>query len=99
MADPEIDHGFVEDSQGRTDILRSPFFDIRLGYDQSAEDYVGRILYRLSLSIEEQIRPGRWQIIGHPSTSPPPAISLANKALRITCLTVASLGLLITLLR
>ncbi|KAL0909598.1 hypothetical protein M5K25_020482 [Dendrobium thyrsiflorum] len=84
---------------GCTDILNSPFFDIRWGYDQSAEEYVDRILYRLSLSIEEHIRLGRWQIIGRPTSSPPSATSPANKILRATCLMVASLGLLITLLR
>ncbi|KAL0922105.1 hypothetical protein M5K25_006067 [Dendrobium thyrsiflorum] len=68
MADPEIDQGFVEDAQGQTDILRSPFFDIRWGYDQSVEDYIDRILYQLTLSIKEHIRPDRWQIVGRPPT-------------------------------
>ncbi|KAL0923530.1 hypothetical protein M5K25_007590 [Dendrobium thyrsiflorum] len=29
MADPDVEHGFDYDEQGRTDILRSPFFDSR----------------------------------------------------------------------
>ncbi|KAL0924847.1 hypothetical protein M5K25_005705 [Dendrobium thyrsiflorum] len=31
MADPDVDHGFVYDDQGRTDILGSPFFDVHFG--------------------------------------------------------------------
>ncbi|KAL0908171.1 hypothetical protein M5K25_022645 [Dendrobium thyrsiflorum] len=79
MADPEVDHGFVEDSQGRTDILRSPFFNLRLDHDQSMEDYVDRILYQLTLSIEEHIRLGCWQIVGRPPTPPMPATSPTTK--------------------
>ncbi|PKU64537.1 hypothetical protein MA16_Dca022701 [Dendrobium catenatum] len=72
MADPEVDHGFVFDDQGRTDILGSPFFDVFLGNDKTVEGYIDRILYQLTLSIEEHLPPGRWIIIGHP---PPPPLS------------------------
>ncbi|KAL0903660.1 hypothetical protein M5K25_028053 [Dendrobium thyrsiflorum] len=79
MADSEVDHGFVEDSQGRTDILRLPFFDLRLDHDQSVEDYVDRILYQLTLLIEEHIHSGRWQIVGRPPTPPTSATSPTTK--------------------
>ncbi|KAL0914625.1 hypothetical protein M5K25_014988 [Dendrobium thyrsiflorum] len=72
MADPEVDHGFIFDNQGRTDILRSPFFDVFFSHDETANDYIDRILYQLSLSIEEHIRPGRWIIVGHPPLPHPP---------------------------
>ncbi|KAL0924950.1 hypothetical protein M5K25_005811 [Dendrobium thyrsiflorum] len=92
MADPEVDHEFVEDAQGRTDIFWSPFFDLRLDHDQSAEEYVDHILYQLTLSIEEHIRPGRWQIIGHPPTSPTLANSPTTNIRGFHLLLVASLG-------
>ncbi|KAL0904810.1 hypothetical protein M5K25_026964 [Dendrobium thyrsiflorum] len=98
MADPEVDAGFVFDEQGRTDILGSPFFDIYFRFDETIDDYVDHILYQLSLSLEEHIRPGHWIINSQPPP-PPPATSPADKVLRATCLTVASLGLLLTLLR
>ncbi|KAL0917798.1 hypothetical protein M5K25_012889 [Dendrobium thyrsiflorum] len=50
MGDPEIDSGFVFDDEGRTDILGSPFFDVFFGNDETADDYLDRILYRLSLA-------------------------------------------------
>ncbi|KAL0909278.1 hypothetical protein M5K25_020130 [Dendrobium thyrsiflorum] len=66
MGDPEIDSGFVFDEEGRTDILSSPFFDVFFGSDETAADYFDRILYQLSCSLEEHIRPGRWIINGRP---------------------------------
>ncbi|KAL0911368.1 hypothetical protein M5K25_019504 [Dendrobium thyrsiflorum] len=60
MGDPDVDHGFVFDDQGRMGILASPFFDVHFGNDETADDYVDRILYQLTLAIEAQIPPGRW---------------------------------------
>ncbi|KAL0927229.1 hypothetical protein M5K25_001391 [Dendrobium thyrsiflorum] len=88
MADPEVDHGFVYDNQGRTDILESPFFDLNLDMDDSVEDYVDRILFTLAPSIEEHISVGHWVIIGHPSNPPSPATSPTNYTLGVTCLLV-----------
>ncbi|KAL0904811.1 hypothetical protein M5K25_026965 [Dendrobium thyrsiflorum] len=99
MADPEVDAGFVFDEQGRTNILGSPFFDIYFGFDETIDDYVDRILYQLSLSLEEHIRPGHWIINSQSPPPPPPATFPADKVLRATYLTVASLGLLLTHLR
>ncbi|KAL0922106.1 hypothetical protein M5K25_006068 [Dendrobium thyrsiflorum] len=84
MGDLEVDVGFVFDEQGRTDILGSPFFDVFFGFDETAADYIDRILYQLSLSLEERIRPGRWVINRQP---PPPATSPTDTILRATCLT------------
>ncbi|KAL0916618.1 hypothetical protein M5K25_014145 [Dendrobium thyrsiflorum] len=99
MGDPDIDHGFVFDDQGRTDILASPFFDLHFGNDEMADDYVDRILYQLTLSIEELILPGRWYIVNNPSSSPNLAISPATTTLRTACLLMASLSLLATFFR
>ncbi|KAL0913132.1 hypothetical protein M5K25_016566 [Dendrobium thyrsiflorum] len=56
MGDPRLDAGFVFDEQGRTDILGSPFFDVHFEFDET-DDYVDRILYQLSLSLEAHNRP------------------------------------------
>ncbi|KAL0905917.1 hypothetical protein M5K25_024367 [Dendrobium thyrsiflorum] len=65
MADPDVDHGFVFDEQGRTDVLRSPFFDVHFSHDDvTADDYLDQILYQLTRSIEEHIRPSQWVILG-----------------------------------
>ncbi|KAL0916591.1 hypothetical protein M5K25_014118 [Dendrobium thyrsiflorum] len=73
MADPEVDYGFLFDDQGMTDILRSPFFDMYFSFDKTANDYIDRILYQLSLAIEEHIRPGHWVIINRHPPPPTPA--------------------------
>ncbi|KAL0920053.1 hypothetical protein M5K25_009160 [Dendrobium thyrsiflorum] len=102
MGDPEIDSGFFFDEEGRTDIFNSPFFDVFFGFEETADDYLDQILYQLSLSLEEHIRPGRWVINNRPPPPPPPpppASSPADTILCATCLTVASLSLLLTLLR
>ncbi|KAL0909597.1 hypothetical protein M5K25_020481 [Dendrobium thyrsiflorum] len=75
MADPDIDHGFVYDDQGMTNILGSPFFDVHFGTDETVDGYIDRILYQLSLSIEEHISPGHWYVVNHPPT--PPNLALA----------------------
>ncbi|KAL0905429.1 hypothetical protein M5K25_023849 [Dendrobium thyrsiflorum] len=94
MGDPEIDSGFVFDEEGRTDILNSPFFDVFFGVDKIVDDYLDRILYQLSLSLEQHIKPGHWFIRSRPPPPPPiPAPSPADTILHATCLTVASLSL------
>ncbi|KAL0904211.1 hypothetical protein M5K25_026290 [Dendrobium thyrsiflorum] len=45
----------------------------------TANDYVDRIIYQLTLSIEEHIRPGRWIIVGRPPTPHPPATTPPTK--------------------
>ncbi|KAL0915876.1 hypothetical protein M5K25_013340 [Dendrobium thyrsiflorum] len=92
MGDPDVDHGFVFDDQGRTDVIASPFFDVHFGNDETADDYIDRILYQLTLAIEAQIPPGRWYIIGRPSSSPNSATSPATTTLWTTCLLAASLS-------
>ncbi|KAL0927993.1 hypothetical protein M5K25_002223 [Dendrobium thyrsiflorum] len=82
MGDPEIDSGFVFDDEGRTDVLNSPFFDVFFGSDETADDYLDRILYRLSLSLEEHIRPGRWILNGQSPPPPLPATSPVDTILR-----------------
>ncbi|KAL0920381.1 hypothetical protein M5K25_009512 [Dendrobium thyrsiflorum] len=79
--DPYVDHGFVFDDQGRTDILASPFFNVHFGNDETADDYVDRILYQLTLSLEEHIPPGRWYIVNNPSSSPNSTTSPATTIL------------------
>ncbi|KAL0909103.1 hypothetical protein M5K25_023632 [Dendrobium thyrsiflorum] len=54
MADPDLDHGFIYDDEGRVDIIRSPFFDVQFSEeDVTVEDYIDRIQYQLTLAIEE----------------------------------------------
>ncbi|KAL0918541.1 hypothetical protein M5K25_010555 [Dendrobium thyrsiflorum] len=74
MADPDTDHGFLYDEQGRVDILNSPFFDVRFSIeDTSADEYLDRILYQLTLAVKEHIRPERWEIISRHPLPPTPA--------------------------
>ncbi|KAL0927221.1 hypothetical protein M5K25_001383 [Dendrobium thyrsiflorum] len=91
MADPEHDHGFVYDAQGRVDLLRSPFFDVNLAVDDTVDNYVDRILFTLVPSVEEHLPSGNWRIIGRPPTSSLPATSPTNNTVGISCLLVASL--------
>ncbi|KAL0920096.1 hypothetical protein M5K25_009205 [Dendrobium thyrsiflorum] len=99
MGDPDVDHGFLYDDQRRVDILGSPFFDVEFENDCTADEYVDRIIYQLSLAIEDRIPPGRWYIVSAPPTSPDPATSPAATTIRATCLLVASLSLLTIFLR
>ncbi|KAL0919046.1 hypothetical protein M5K25_011114 [Dendrobium thyrsiflorum] len=99
MGDPDIDHGFVFDDQGRTDVLESLFFDVHFGNDEMADDYVDRILYQLTLAIEDQIPQDCWYIINAPPNSPNPTTYPATTTLRAACLLVASLSLLATFFR
>ncbi|KAL0921544.1 hypothetical protein M5K25_008627 [Dendrobium thyrsiflorum] len=70
MGDPDVDHEFLYDEQGRVDILQSPFFDVTFGSDRTNDEYVDRIIYQLTLAIEDRIPQGRWYLIGRPSTPP-----------------------------
>ncbi|KAL0907277.1 hypothetical protein M5K25_021677 [Dendrobium thyrsiflorum] len=92
MGDPDLDSGFVYDEEGRTDVLNSPFFDVFFGADDTADEYLDRIIYRLSLALEEHITPGRWVIAGHPPPPPAPANSPFPKILRTTALGVIERG-------
>ncbi|KAL0911330.1 hypothetical protein M5K25_019463 [Dendrobium thyrsiflorum] len=91
MGDPEVDSGFVFDEEGRTDILGSLFFDVFFGADETVDDYLDRILYQLSLSLEEHIRPGRWIIIGHRPPPPTPTTFPSSRILSASFLIIISL--------
>ncbi|KAL0928276.1 hypothetical protein M5K25_000148 [Dendrobium thyrsiflorum] len=70
MEDPDVDHEFLYDEQGRVDILQSPFFNVTFGSDRTVDEYVDRIIYQLTFAIEDRIPQGRWYLIGRPSTPP-----------------------------
>ncbi|PKU76989.1 hypothetical protein MA16_Dca001595 [Dendrobium catenatum] len=72
------------------DILGSPFFDVYFGNNETDEGYIDRILYQLTLSIEEHIRPGRWVIVSHLQLPPPSAISPSTKVFGTIFLVVVS---------
>ncbi|KAL0907256.1 hypothetical protein M5K25_025814 [Dendrobium thyrsiflorum] len=91
MVDHDVDHGFVFDQQGRTDILRSPFFDDYFSQDDvTADDYLDRILYQLTLAVEERIRPSRWVIIGRRPPPPSPTTFPSTTFLGLPFLVVVS---------
>ncbi|KAL0926217.1 hypothetical protein M5K25_002429 [Dendrobium thyrsiflorum] len=91
MADPDVDHGFVFDEQGRTDVLRSPFFYVHFSQDDvTADNYHDRILYQLTLSIEEHIRPSQWVIIGRRPTPPTTVTFPPTKVFGLLFLVVVS---------
>ncbi|KAL0919820.1 hypothetical protein M5K25_011942 [Dendrobium thyrsiflorum] len=92
MGDPYLDAGFEHDEEGRTDILNSPFFDVSFGVDPTADEYLDRILYRLTLALEEHIIPGDWIIIGRPPPHPTPAILPTPRILRVSVLVVMTLA-------
>ncbi|KAL0908707.1 hypothetical protein M5K25_023213 [Dendrobium thyrsiflorum] len=54
MANPDQDHGFIYDHQGRIDVLKSPVFDINLEIDHTVEDYIDRIQFSLRTAIDDQ---------------------------------------------
>ncbi|PKU77894.1 hypothetical protein MA16_Dca023474 [Dendrobium catenatum] len=99
MADPEVDHGFLYDDQGLTNILESPFFDMNLEVDAFMEDYLDHILFMLVPSIKEHIPAGCWILTSHPVDSPPPATSPTNYVVGTICLLVTLLGLFSIFLR
>ncbi|KAL0904515.1 hypothetical protein M5K25_026639 [Dendrobium thyrsiflorum] len=68
----EVDHGFVDDINERTDILRSPFFDPYPGWDLTVDGYINQISHQLARSIEEHLPSGHWTIVGRRPPSPPP---------------------------
>ncbi|KAL0913915.1 hypothetical protein M5K25_017407 [Dendrobium thyrsiflorum] len=92
MGDPYLDAGFEYDEEGRTDILNSSFFDVSFGADPTANEYLDRILYRLTLALEEHIIPGDWIILGHPPPPPTPATFPTPRILRTSVLVVMSLA-------
>ncbi|KAL0907333.1 hypothetical protein M5K25_021734 [Dendrobium thyrsiflorum] len=92
MADPKLDQGFLFDEQGRTDILRSPFFDVHFSYDdETANDYIDQILFQFTQSIEEHIRPGHWEIIDRHPSPPTPATFPPSRILSASFLIAISL--------
>ncbi|KAL0906464.1 hypothetical protein M5K25_024961 [Dendrobium thyrsiflorum] len=99
MKDPDVDHSFIYDDQGRVDILVSPFFDVPFGNNNTADEYVDRILYQLTLVIEEQIPAGRWYLVSRPPTSSDSATTPTTTTRSVFLLLVASLGMAYLLLR
>ncbi|KAL0911796.1 hypothetical protein M5K25_006297 [Dendrobium thyrsiflorum] len=99
MGDPNVDHGFYYDDQGRVDVLHSPFFDVAFGNDATADEYVERILYQLTLAIEEQLPANRWYLVSRRPSSPNPATSPTTSTRGIPLLLVASLLVVSLLLR
>ncbi|KAL0924825.1 hypothetical protein M5K25_005683 [Dendrobium thyrsiflorum] len=99
MGDPDVDHGFLYDDQGRVDILGSLFFDVTFGDDRTADEYVDQIIYQLTLAIEDQIPAGHWYLVSHRPTSPDPTTSPATSTQSLLLLLVASLVVAYILLR
>ncbi|KAL0917234.1 hypothetical protein M5K25_012283 [Dendrobium thyrsiflorum] len=91
MGDPNVDHGFYYDDQGRVDVLHSPFFDVAFENDTTADEYVERILYQLTLAIEDQLPASRWCLVSRRPSPPNPATSPATSTRGIPLLLVASL--------
>ncbi|KAL0916601.1 hypothetical protein M5K25_014128 [Dendrobium thyrsiflorum] len=91
MGDPNVDHGFLFDDQGRVDILGSPFFDVTFGNERTADEYVDRIIYQLTLAIEDQIPAGHWYLVSRRPTSLDPATSPATSTRSFLLRLVASL--------
>ncbi|KAL0905232.1 hypothetical protein M5K25_027422 [Dendrobium thyrsiflorum] len=99
MGDPNMDHGFSYDDQGRVDVLHSPFFDVAFGNDTTADEYVKRVLYQLTLTIEDQLPANRWCLVSRRPSSPNPATSPTTSTRGIPLLLVASLLVASLLLR
>ncbi|KAL0906258.1 hypothetical protein M5K25_024736 [Dendrobium thyrsiflorum] len=91
MADPEHDHGFVYDFQGRVHIHQSSFFNLNLDIDDTVDNYVDRILFTLTSAIEEHEVSGQWRIIGHPLTPFPPANFPLSNTTGVSCFLMALL--------
>ncbi|KAL0918138.1 hypothetical protein M5K25_010129 [Dendrobium thyrsiflorum] len=88
---PKLINQFGKESRKTTDILGSPFFDVFFGADETVDEYLDRILYRLSLALEEHITPGRWIIVGHHPPPPTPAIFPSPRILSPSVLVAMSL--------
>ncbi|KAL0919222.1 hypothetical protein M5K25_011304 [Dendrobium thyrsiflorum] len=99
MGVPNVDHGFLFDDQGRVDILGSPFFDVTFENDNTVDEYADRIIYQLTLAIEEQIPAGRWYLVSCHPTSSDLATSPATSTQGLLLLLVASLVVAYILLR
>ncbi|KAL0911410.1 hypothetical protein M5K25_019549 [Dendrobium thyrsiflorum] len=99
MGDPDVDHGFYYDEQGQVDILNSSFFDVSFGNDPTADEYVERIIYQLTLAIEDQLPAGRWCLVSRRPSSPDLATSPATSTHGLLLLLVASLVVAYLLLR
>ncbi|PKU80362.1 hypothetical protein MA16_Dca005893 [Dendrobium catenatum] len=54
MADLAVDHGLFYDINGDIHVLRSPFFDVGFGFDNTVEEYLDRILPTLVDAIDDQ---------------------------------------------
>ncbi|KAL0906441.1 hypothetical protein M5K25_024936 [Dendrobium thyrsiflorum] len=92
MGDPNVDHSFYYDDQGRVDVLHSPFFDVAFGNDTTADEYVEMILYQLTLVIEDQLPASRWCLASRRQSPPNPATSIRGiPLLLVASLLVASL--------
>ncbi|KAI0493328.1 hypothetical protein KFK09_027605 [Dendrobium nobile] len=59
------------DGSGRTDLLHSPFFDVKMTVDETVDGYIDRILFTLAPSIEEHLPTGHWRITGRLHKTPP----------------------------
>ncbi|KAL0910863.1 hypothetical protein M5K25_018959 [Dendrobium thyrsiflorum] len=99
MGDPDVDHGFYYDGQGRVDVLHSSFFDVAFGNDATANEYVEMILYQLTLAIEDQLPMSRWCLVSRRPSPPNPATSPVTSSRGIPLLLVASLLVASLLLR
>ncbi|KAL0915990.1 hypothetical protein M5K25_013465 [Dendrobium thyrsiflorum] len=86
MADPERDHGFEFNDQGRVDVLKSPFFDINLEVDTTVEEYVDKIFYSFTIAIDDYYPSVHWQVLHRPPTPSPANFSLGAEILRVTAL-------------
>ncbi|PKU70003.1 hypothetical protein MA16_Dca022134 [Dendrobium catenatum] len=72
MADPELDSGLVLDDEGYIHPIRSPFFDVGFGFDETVENYLNRILPTLIDIIDERFEDYEWTIESTPPVFPPP---------------------------
>ncbi|PKU64825.1 hypothetical protein MA16_Dca020904 [Dendrobium catenatum] len=95
MTDPKIDSGLIFDIYSDIHITRSPFFDVRFGFDDTVEDYLIRILPTLVDVIDKQFQDYDWTIDGHPSVPSPPRSTFPwIKTIGVATILVASLGVL-----
>ncbi|PKU65812.1 hypothetical protein MA16_Dca009141 [Dendrobium catenatum] len=99
MADPAVDHGLFYDIYGNIHVLRSPFFDVGFGFDNTVEEYLDRILPTLVDSIDDQFSDYTWIIEGHPTVPPPPLSSFSTATFIGSSLLVATSLLAWTIFR
>ncbi|KAL0910818.1 hypothetical protein M5K25_018907 [Dendrobium thyrsiflorum] len=60
--------------------------------DVTTDNYIDRILFQLTLAVEDSIPVGHCRIASRHPSSPPPATSSTDYTLRATCLLVVSLS-------